>query len=54
MAYELSVLTDEISGDLDAGLRFAAEEGLATVDVRSVGGVNVLSFDAAGMSTQLD
>ena len=46
MAYELSVLTDEISGDLDAGLRFAAEEGLATVDVRSVGGVNFLSFDA--------
>jgi len=48
MAHRISVLTDEISGDLEAALRFAAEEDLGTVDVRSVGGVNFLSLGPDG------
>lgn len=47
MAIEFSVITDEVSPDLDVALRFAASEGLSTVDVRSVGGVNVLSLERA-------
>lgn len=47
MAFTLSVLTDEVSPDLAAGLRFAVEEGLDTVDIRSVGGVNFLSLEPA-------
>lgn len=44
MPHTLSVLTDEISPSLSAAIRFAAEEELATVDVRSVDGVNFLSL----------
>ncbi len=47
MPHTFSVITDEVSPDLAAGLRFAAEEGLSTVDIRSVGGVNFLSFEAS-------
>jgi sugar phosphate isomerase/epimerase len=46
MPITLSVLTDEISPDLEAGLRMAAEEGLSTIDIRSIGGINFLSLDA--------
>ena len=45
MPVTFSVITDEVSPDLQAGLRFAAEEGLTTVDIRSIGGVNFLSFE---------
>ena len=44
MDMSFSVITDEVGPGLNAGLRFAAEEGLATVDIRSVGGVNFLSL----------
>lgn len=50
MPHEISVITDEVSPDLGAGIRFATDEGLATVDVRSVGGVNFLSYDVAGQA----
>lgn len=43
--FALSVLTDEVSPDLGAGLRFAREEGLDIVDIRSIGGVNFLSIE---------
>ncbi len=45
MAIRLSVITDEVSPDLGVSLRFASAEGLGTVDIRSVGGVNFLSFE---------
>lgn len=43
--FTLSVLTDEVSPDLSVGLRFAREEGLDTVDIRSIGGINFLSIE---------
>lgn len=46
MPYTLSVITDEVSPELAAGLKFAREEKLTTVDIRSIGGVNFLSLDA--------
>lgn len=42
--YTLGVLTDEVSPRLEDGLRFAAESGLSTVDIRSIGGANFLSL----------
>ena len=47
MAFTFAVITDEVSPDLAVGLRFAAQEGLSTVDIRSIGGVNFLSFERA-------
>lgn len=47
MPLTISVITDEVSPDLAVGLRFAAEEGLGTVDIRSVGGANFLSLTTA-------
>ncbi|MDX2156290.1 MAG: sugar phosphate isomerase/epimerase [Hyphomicrobiaceae bacterium] len=47
MPITVSLITDEVAPELDAALRLAAEEGLTTVDVRSIGGVNVLSLDVA-------
>ncbi len=47
MSIRVSLITDEIAPELAPGLRMAAEEGLATVDVRSIGGVNFMSLDAA-------
>lgn len=44
MLHTISLLTDEVSPDIDAALAFAAGEGLASVDVRSVDGVNFLSL----------
>lgn len=45
--HTISLLTDEVSPDIDVGLAFARAEGLTTVDIRSVGGVNFLSLSAA-------
>jgi sugar phosphate isomerase/epimerase len=43
--YTLSVITDEFSPRLEDGIAFAIEEGLTTVDVRSIDAVNFLSLD---------
>ncbi len=43
--YVLSVITDELSPRLQDGIAFAVEEGLTTVDVRSIDAVNFLSLD---------
>ena len=43
----ISVVTDEVSPRLEDGIAFACQEGLTTVDVRSIGGVNFLSLDPA-------
>lgn len=47
MQMTFSVITDEVGPELNAGLRFAAAEGLSTIDIRSVGGVNFLSLPAS-------
>jgi sugar phosphate isomerase/epimerase len=47
MTITVTLITDEVAPDLAPGLRMAAEEGLGTVDVRSVGGVNFMSLEAA-------
>jgi L-ribulose-5-phosphate 3-epimerase len=44
--HTLSFLTDETGPDHAAALRFAVAQGLTTVDIRSIGGVNFLSLDA--------
>jgi sugar phosphate isomerase/epimerase len=46
----LSVLTDEVSPRLEEGIAFALQEGLTTVDVRSIGGINFLSLDREAQS----
>lgn len=46
MALTYSIVTDEISPRLEDGIAFARAEDLQTVDVRSIGGVNFLSFGA--------
>ena len=43
--YTLSVITDEVSPRLEVGIAFAVEEGLGTVDIRSIDAVNFLSLD---------
>lgn len=45
MPIAVSLITDEVAPELDAGLRMAAEEGLALVDVRSIGGINFMSLE---------
>jgi len=47
MPISVSLITDEVSPVLADGLRMAAEEGLRTVDIRSIGGVNFMSLDNA-------
>jgi sugar phosphate isomerase/epimerase len=47
MPISVSLITDEASPVLAEGLRMAADEGLGTIDIRSIGGVNFLSLDAA-------
>ncbi len=47
MAITISLITDEVSPVLADALRMANEQGLTTVDVRSVGGVNFMSLDEA-------
>ena len=46
-SHTISVVTDEVSPRLEDGIAFAVEEGLTTVDVRSIGGINFLSLDRA-------
>jgi sugar phosphate isomerase/epimerase len=46
-SHAISVITDEVSPRLEDGIAFAIEEGLNTVDVRSIGGVNFLSLGRA-------
>lgn len=45
----LSVITDEISNDLDEALELCAELGVGTVELRSVGGVNVVDHTVASL-----
>lgn len=45
----LSVITDEISDDLDTALGLCSELGIATVELRGVGGANVVAHDAASI-----
>jgi len=45
--HTISVITDEVSPRLEDGIAFAVAEGLTTVDVRSIGGVNFMSLDRA-------
>ena len=45
MSFTYSLITDEVAPELSAGLKLALEQGLDTVDVRSVGGVNFLSIE---------
>ncbi|MGE0699196.1 MAG: sugar phosphate isomerase/epimerase family protein [Hyphomicrobiaceae bacterium] len=51
MPITVSLITDEVSPTLADGLRLAAEEGLATVDVRSVGGINFMSLGESEQRT---
>lgn len=46
MRHTISLLTDEVSPDIDVALAFAAGEGLTSVDVRSIDGINFLSLGA--------
>ncbi len=46
MSCTIGVLTDEVSPRLEDGLRFALENGLSTVDIRSIGGINFMSLPA--------
>jgi sugar phosphate isomerase/epimerase len=41
----IGVITDEVSPRLEDGIAFALEQGLTSVDVRSIGGINFLSLD---------
>ena len=41
---QLAILTDEVSQDLDAVLRFAREEGLDGIEVRSLFGEGISRF----------
>ena len=45
MSISLSLITDEVSPVLADGLRLATDEGLAKVDIRSIGGINFMSLD---------
>lgn len=51
MPISLSLITDEVSPVLADGLAMAAEEGIALVDIRSIGGVNFMSLDEADQRT---
>ncbi len=46
----LCVITDEISQDLDHALGVCEELEINTVELRTVGGVNVVSHDEAGLA----
>lgn len=46
----LCVITDEISQDLDHALDVCEELGINTVELRAVGGANVVSHDEAGLA----
>ena len=50
----LCVITDEISQDLDHALDVCGELGIDTVELRAVGGANVVSHDEAGLAKMAD
>ena len=45
----LSVITDEISQDLEAALGVCEDLGIATVELRAVGGANIVSHDRSSL-----
>ncbi|MDP9410605.1 MAG: sugar phosphate isomerase/epimerase [Actinomycetota bacterium] len=45
----LSVITDEISQDLDRALGVCADLGIRTVELRAVGGTNIVSHDLGSL-----
>ncbi len=45
----LSVITDEISQDLDLALGVCADLGIRTVELRAVGGTNIVSHDLGSL-----
>lgn len=47
MGYTISVVSDEIAPDIDTAIRFAREQGLRHLDLRSLGGRNLIDLDDA-------
>ena len=45
----LSVITDEISQDLAAALGVCEDEGVGTLELRAVGGANIISHDQSSL-----
>ena len=45
----LSVITDEISQDLESALGFCEDSGVGTVELRAVGGANIVSHDRSSL-----
>jgi sugar phosphate isomerase/epimerase len=45
----LSVITDEISQDLEAALEVCEDSGVGTVELRAVGGANIISHDQSSL-----
>src|SRR5258705_13897394 len=46
----LCVITDEVSPSLEEGLAFARQEGIGTIDLRSIDGRNVLALSRAELT----
>lgn len=47
----LSVITDEISSDLDHALHVCDELGISTVELRTIGGTNIVELDDEAVSS---
>jgi len=45
----LSVITDEISQDVDHALEVCEDLGIRTVELRAIGGANVVSHDQSSL-----
>jgi hypothetical protein len=45
----LSVITDEISQDLESALGVCEDSGVGTVELRAVGGANIISHDQSSL-----
>ena len=45
----LSIITDEISQDLDSALEVCEDVGVRTVELRAIGGANVVSHDQSSL-----
>src|SRR3712207_2838626 len=45
----LSIITDEISQDLDRALEVCEDLGVRTVELRAIGGANVVSHDQSSL-----
>jgi sugar phosphate isomerase/epimerase len=50
----LSVITDEISPDLDHALAVCVELGISTVELRGIGGANIVERDDEAIATVTD